>query len=182
MKARMPVSDISAQSCWGRRSKGAPPPSGVPIGGAHCVPANPKKAELFHEKFCLWQTATGRCEHRPLQIWIKIIAKFIMCNKAELRRGEGTPPYSLFLMFAASHKMVCRARCPHRAGEKPRLLPQTLQLFAGDDGLCHISHHIILHKAAGAQCAPLRSLYTKMLFALFYCFIREGKNQWEPRK
>ena len=60
--------------------------------------------------------------------------------------------------------MVCRAGCPHPAGEKPCRPPQTLQIFVGDDacivphdGLCRRFHHVVLRKAAGAQCAPLRS-------------------------
>lgn len=48
--------------------------------------------QTTNTEFC--KVAAGRCKHRPLQIRARLSQ---ICNKASVRRGEGTPPYRVVM-------------------------------------------------------------------------------------
>ena len=80
--------------------------------------------------------------------WIGLLAQGAWENSAKRSRaqGFGISPRRLFVVYDK--------RCKTSVGDDARIVPH--------DGPCRVCHAIMTHTLAGAQCAPLRSLWGKI--------------------
>ena len=151
----MNVSGISAHSCWGRRSKGVPPPSRVPVGAPdHAAPLLSHNIENQQEAMppFVGDGVLNVPNERKIIAHLQDDVTHLSIPRSRAAISGLTPPQPCPIV----HLQNCCKRRKLFVGDDACIVP--------DGGPCHISHHIIRHKATGAQCAPLRSLHTKMPF------------------